>query len=128
MSILKKEDSHKWIRSFIAICSVILGYVVIQFVGQLSIWFNLEASIPNFLAFQQGLGILVGLGFFIFLMKHPKSMNHIQEVYGELLKVVWPDRETVVRITIGIIIGVSILSGIFLLVDYLTRQLLQLLY
>ena len=128
MSILKSEDAKKWINSFIAICCIILCYAVIAFWGQLGEWFELEAKIKHFEVLGQGVGILSALAAFIFTVRNKGSMTLMQEVYEELTKVVWPDRETVVRITIIVIIGVSILSSIFVGVDYVFRQLLEQIY
>ena len=128
MSALKTEDAKKWINSFVAICCIIFCYTVIAFCSQLGEWFDLEAKIKHFEAVGQGVGILAGLAAFIGLTRNPASANLMQEVYEELTKVVWPDRETVVKITIIVIIGVSILSSIFVGVDYLFRQLLEQIY
>ena len=128
MSILKTEDAKKWINSFMAICCAIFCYTVIAFWGQLGEWFDLEAKVKHFVAIGQGVGILAGLLGFIFLAKNRASSKLMHEVYAELTKVVWLDRETVVRITIIVIIGVSVLSSIFVGVDYIFRQLLEQIY
>ena len=128
MSVLKTEDAKKWINSFVAICCVILCYTVIAFCGQLGEWFDLEAKIKHFEAVGQGVGILSGLAAFIIITRKQSSAVLMQEVYEELTKVVWPDRETVVRITIIVIISVTILSSIFVGVDYIFRQLLEQIY
>jgi preprotein translocase subunit SecE len=128
MSIIKSEDSKKWINAFIAINALLLGYVVIRFIETLGEWFDLEAKIGNFLAFSQGLGVLSGLVAFIVIYKNKKWITYLDEVYGELLKVIWPERDSVVKATIGIIIGVSIASGLFVLVDFIFQKLLGLIY
>ena len=63
MSIVKSEDSHKWINAFLAIVCIIIGYVVIKFTGQLGDWFDLEAKIPQFQYAKDGVGILFGFDF-----------------------------------------------------------------
>ena len=65
---------------------------------------------------------------FIFIQKNHEAVTHLKEVYDELVKVIWPDKDSVVKVTIGIIIAVSIVSGVFVLVDYIVQQLLNLLY
>jgi preprotein translocase subunit SecE len=128
MSLVKSEDKTKWINSFVAICSGISTYIVIRFLGQMSEWFDLEAKISNFQYVTQGVGILFGLGIFLAVVKNAKAMGHMSEVYAELVKVIWPDRETVVKHTIGIIIGLVIISSIFVGVDSGFRWLLSLIY
>ncbi len=128
MSIIKSEDGKKWINSFVAIVSILVGFITIRFLEQLGEWFDLEAKVGNFLAFTQGVGVLVGLITFISILKNPKASGYLKEVYGELVKVVWAENDTVLKVTVGIIIGLAIVSSIFVLIDYLAQQLLSLAY
>jgi preprotein translocase subunit SecE len=52
----------------------------------------------------------------------------MQEVYSELVKVVWPDKDSIMKMTVGLVIAVSVISGIFVLVDFTFRKILELLY
>ena len=128
MSILKSEDSKKWINALVAMISVLSGFISIRFVETMGEWFDLEAKVGNFLALSQGVGVAAGVLTFFVFYKNKKAMTYINDVYGELLKVIWPEKDTVVKATIGIIIGVSIVSGIFVLVDYLFQRILNLIY
>jgi preprotein translocase subunit SecE len=128
MSIIKAEDNKKWINAFIAIIAILVGYILIQFVNQMGEWFNLEAKVKNFFALSQGLGIVAGLATFLGMIKNVNTMTLLNEVYDEIVKVVWPDKDTVLKITVGLVIGISIISGVFVLVDYLFQQALQLVY
>jgi preprotein translocase subunit SecE len=47
-------------------------------------------------------------------------------VYAELVKVTWPKKEDVMATTVGLVIALSIISGIFVLVDMGFRKLLEL--
>lgn len=128
MSIIKKEDGKKWISSLVAVGSLIFCYIVIKFIGQIGEWVDLEAKIPHFATVSQGIGIFAGLVMFIGLMKNAKSIAHLNEVYGELVKVVWPEKDSVVKVTIGIVIGLIIISSIFVGVDFSFRKILELIY
>ncbi len=128
MSIIKKEDESKWINSFAAVAGIISGYLIIRLAVQFGEWFDLEAKINNFLYIRQGLGIVAGLGIFFTILKNKHSAQHLREVYSELLKVVWPDRDTVLKVTVSIIIGVSIISGIFVGIDFIFQKGLELIY
>lgn len=128
MSIIKAENSKKWINTFIALMAILLAYLTIKFIGQLGEWFDLEAKIPYFLGVSQGIGILAGVSGFIIVQKNSIARSHLDEVYSELVKVIWPDSESVVKSTIGILIGLAILSSVFVGVDYLFRELLNLIY
>ena len=128
MSIIKSEDGNKWINSFLAIVGVIVAFIVISFIEQLGEWFDLEASIGNFTIFAQGVGILAGLGTFIYIVKNKVASTHLNEVYSELVKVIWPDRDSVLKVTFGLVIGLSIVSCIFVLIDFSFRKLLEFIY
>ena len=126
MSIIKAEDNQKWINFFVALVSILCGFLVIRFLGQLGEWFDLEAKIPYFIGVTQGAGIVVGLGVFLVVKSNESASEHMNEVYSELVKVIWPDSESVVKSTIGILIGLSILSLIFIAVDNGFRWVLNL--
>ncbi len=128
MSLLKSEDSKKWINSFVAICAILSGYIVIQFTEQMGAWFDLEAKIPYFLGVAQGTGIVLGLVVFMVARSHHSSKKYMEEVYNELVKVIWPDSESVIKSTIGILIGLTIVSLVFVSVDFMFRKALELVY
>lgn len=128
MSIVRKEDGKKWINSFVAVVSIITGFLAIRFIQQLSEWFDLEAKVDNFVLISQGVGVVVGLALFIGIFKSKSASSHLGEVYDELVKVVWPDRDTIFKVTVGIVISLAIVSAIFVGVDYLFRAMLDLFY
>lgn len=128
MSLIKSEDSKKWINSFVAVCAILSGYVTIQFTEQMGAWFDLEAKVPYFLGVAQGVGIVLGLVVFMVARSHRSSKKYMEEVYNELVKVIWPDSESVVKSTIGILIGLTIVSLVFVSVDFLFRKALELVY
>ncbi len=128
MSALKAEDSKKWIRSFVAIVAAVSGYLIIQFIGQLGEWFDLEAKVSNYILVSQGLGILTGLGVFLFTINHKAAAVHMQQVYEELVKVIWPENNSVLKSTVGITIGLAIIGGVFVAVDFAFSKLLELVY
>lgn len=125
---IELKDSKRWINSFLAIVAVLIGMISISFVEQIGEWFDLEAKIQYYQAFTQIFGVLLGLTFFVGCLSNKKAISHLNEVYEELAKVVWPDKDTVVKMTIGVVVGVSIISSIFVLTDFLFQKLLDLIY
>jgi len=128
MSIIKSEDSSKWINALVAIGSVLSGFIVTKFVDQLGIWFDLEAKISSFPVLSQGLGVLTGLLVFVIVLKNTKTSSYLQEVYSELVKAVWPSKDATMKMTIGIAIALVIASGIFVFVDFVFKKILSYVY
>ena len=128
MSIIKSEDSAKWINAFVAFCSVLSGYLVTRFTEQLAIWFDLEAKISNFSVFNQALGFAVGLATFVYLLKFSKSYEYLKDVYNELLKAVWPSHDTTTKMTIGIGIALVVVASVFVSVDFVFKKILSFVY
>ena len=128
MSILKIEDSKKWIHAFMAIIAVLVSYLTIQFMGQLGEWFDLEARVSNYILLSQGLGIFLGIATFVMVIRRKSSFKHMEEVYSELVKSIWPDKDSTFKSTFGIVVALAIVSGIFVGVDFIFSQFLKLLY
>jgi len=130
MSLIKSQDGKKWINGFIVVSSGLVGYVFIQFLlGPIRDWFDLESRIPfdyNLLASL--FGVVAGVLTFLLIQKNKAASTHLDEVYSELVKVVWPEKDSVLKVTIGIIIGLAFVSLILLGVDYACRTILGFLY
>ena len=128
MPALREVDSKKWINALVAIGALILANVLISFLHQISEWTDLEAKVENFSMIAQMVGIGVGVSSFIIILKHKQTYKYLGEVYEELLKVIWPDKDSTLRLTFSIVIGVAI-SAVFLgLIDFGIKELLGLLY
>lgn len=128
MSIIKSEDSSKWINALVALGALLAGFIVTRFVDQLGAWFDLEAKISNFSVLAQGLGVLTGILVFVLVLKNSKSSNYLQDVYNELLKVVWPSKDATTKITMGLVVALAVVSGIFVFVDFVFKKILSFVY
>ena len=128
MAKVKVNAGKKWINSFVAIVSILLGMIAISFFEQLGEWFDLEAKVTYFQAVKQVLGVLVGLTAYMSIMKSSAAVTHLNEVYDELVKVVWPEKDLVLKLTVGIVIAVSIISSMFVFTDFLFQKILELIY
>ena len=125
---IELKDSKRWINSFLAVISILIGMISISFFEQLGEWFELEAKLQYFQIVIQVFGVALGLLFFVLCSTNKTASEHLNEVYSELSKVVWPSKDVVVKMTIGVVIGVSIISSIFVLTDFLFQKILDLLY
>lgn len=128
MGTLKETDSSKWINTLIVIAAALVGYISIALFNQLNEWFELEARIPNFQMVAQVAGIVLGASTFLFVLKNKDSSQYLKEVYGELTKVIWPDKDSTVKLTVTIVISVTIAAVFLSLADLGITELLDLLY
>lgn len=128
MATLKESDSRKWINALVAVTSIIFCYICIAFFNQLGEWFELEAQIAQFSMISQFAGIALGFIGFFTITKNTKAANYLSDVYNELTKVIWPDHDSTLKLTISIIVGVAISSVFLGLVDLLVQKVLELLY
>jgi preprotein translocase subunit SecE len=126
MAVASNDDGKKWIQASVALVCILTGYVLISFFEKLAEWFQLETMIPYFFALTQVLSVILALGTFFFIMKNPKSSDFLSNVYQEVVKVVWPDRQQTWRHTFVILIAVTIFGFIFGFFDFGANYLLSL--
>lgn len=126
MSVTSQNNSgSKWINAGVAIASISVAYVFLVFFQQLGEWFELEARIPHFAYTIQGICVIAGLVLFVTIKKRKDSSSFLEEVYGEMLKVVWPNKSETARHTVGVIIGVTIAGLVLGLFDFLSSIALK---
>ncbi len=126
MSVTSTNDGKKWIQASLAVTCIFLGYIVISFFEKLAEWFLLESKIPYFIYLAQALGVVVGLLTYAMVLRNPKSSEFLKDVYQELIKVVWPDRNQTMKYTVLIMIGVTIMGFVFGFFDFGANYLLSL--
>jgi preprotein translocase subunit SecE len=126
MSVASNDDGKKWIQTTVAITCILVVYVLISFFEKLAEWFALETKIPYFYGVTQVLSVLIGLGAYIAVFKNPKSNEFLTNVYQEVMKVVWPDRQQTWRHTFVIMVAVTIMGFVFGFFDFGANFLLGL--
>ena len=128
MSVFQDSSSRKWIVGLLAIVSLIISYVVLAFLNQMNEWFALESKMASFQLAVMSISIVLGVASFLFSYKNGKIIKYLEEVYSELTKVVWSDKDSTIKLTVGIMIGVTITSILLGIVDFIIGKLLGLLY
>ncbi len=89
---------------------------MLRFFNQLGEWFELEAKIPQFVPIAQGLSAVIGIVTFIVVVKHPFTSSYLKECYEEMVKVVFPDKNETMSMSIKVMILVTIIGfvlGVF---------------
>ena len=118
MSVATNDEGKKWIQTTVAITCILEVYVFINFFEKLSEWFALETMVPYYFGLTQVVSVLVGLATYIIVFKNPKSSEFLTNVYQEVLKVVWPDKQQTWRHTFVIMIAVTIMGFVFGFFDF----------
>lgn len=126
MSVASNDEGKKWIQTTVAIVCILLVYVLISFFEKLADWFALETMIPYFFGISQFVSVVVGLATYILIFKNPKSSEFLTNVYHEVMKVVWPDRQQTWRHTFVIMVAVTIMGFVFGFFDFGANFLLGL--
>jgi preprotein translocase subunit SecE len=126
MAVASNDDGKKWIQASVALVCILTGYVLISFFEKLAEWFQLETMIPYFFALTQVISVILALASFFYIMKNPKSSDFLANVYQEVVKVVWPDRQQTWRHTFVILVAVTIFGFIFGFFDFGANYLLSL--
>lgn len=126
MAVASNEDGKKWIQSTVAVVCILLGYVLISFFGKMGEWFQLEAKIPFYEGLTTFISIAAAFVAYIMTFKNPKSSEFLTNVYQEVLKVVWPDKQQTWRHTFVIMVAVTIFGFVFGFFDFAANFLLSL--
>lgn len=128
MSIIKSEDSNKWINALVILFSAVVGFLTKRFIDQLAVWFDLETKVSNIAYVSQVLGVVVAISLFAYIVKSAKTSSYLNEVYDELVRVVWPTKDATMKITIGLVVALVIVAGIFVSVDFIFKKVLEFVY
>ncbi len=126
MSVASNEDGKKWIQSTVALTCILLVYVLISFFEKLAEWFALETMVPYYFGITQFVSVVIGLTTYIMVFKNPNSSEFLTNVYQEVVKVVWPDKQQTWRHTVVIMIAVTIMGFVFGFFDFGANFLLGL--
>ena len=126
MSVASNDEGKKWIQTTVALTCILEVYVLISFFEKLAEWFALETMIPYYFGLTQLVSVLIGLTTYIMIFKNSTSSDFLTNVYQEVVKVVWPDKQQTWRHTFVIMIAVTIMGFVFGFFDFGANFLLGL--
>ena len=126
MAVTSNNEGKKWIQASLAVVCIFLGYIIISFLEKMSEWLLLESKIPYYFVISQALGVIIGLIAYVAVLKNPVSSVFLSDVYQEMVKVVWPDKNQTWKYTVIIMISVTIMGFVFGFFDFGANFLLGL--
>ena len=117
-------DNIKLILAFYMVCSAVLWFLSRSLIE----WtYHTFYAIRRFAAvgvLREALPVVLGLGLFVFLFRHARYTQVMDEVISELKKVTWPSKDDVVKSTTVVIICIAIASFILAGFDLLWGQVI----
>ncbi len=126
MAVTSNNEGKKWIQASLAVACIFLGYIIISFLEKMAEWLLLESKIPYYFVISQALGVIIGLVAYVTVLKNPVSSVFLSDVYQEMIKVVWPDKNQTWKYTVIIMISVTIMGFVFGFFDFGANFLLGL--
>lgn len=116
--------ASKWINTFLFVASVIVGYLFNTFLVKIGVWFELESKISYFKYLQLILSLVVVVSTLIYVRSRTDLMTFLFETFYELTKVVFPDKNQSFRLSIFVIIWVTIIGFVLTVFDWAARLLI----
>lgn len=107
-----ENDRRKWVNLSYVVAAALLGYIVTELANHASGVFDLEARVRHFELWARGAGVLCGALLFLFLVRHQKTNQFMDEAALELSRVTWPTQKDTYRATIVVVIMVLISGAI----------------
>lgn len=116
--------ASKWINTFLFLGSVIVGFLFNILLVKLSVWFELESKIPYFKYVQLVLSLLVVLASMLYVRSRADLMGFLYETYDEMTKVVFPDKNQSFKLSVFVIIWVTIIGFVLTMFDWVARSII----
>ncbi len=113
--------ASKWINTILFLGSVLVGFLFNMLLVKLGTWFEFEAKIPQYKYIQLLVSILVVFGTLFYVKSRTDLMTFFYETFDEMTKVVFPDKNQSFRLSIFVIIAVTVIGFILTTFDWVAR-------
>lgn len=116
----------KWINTILFLGSVLVGFLFNMLLIKLGTWFEFEAKIPQYKYIQLIASIVVVFATMVYVRSRSDLMTFFYETFDEMTKVVFPDKNQSFRLSIFVIIWVTIIGFILTTFDWIARLVIGL--
>lgn len=113
--------ASKWINTILFLGSVLVGFLFNMLLVKLGTWFEFEAKVPQYKYIQLLASIVVVFGTLFYVKSRTDLMSFFYETFDEMTKVVFPDKNQSFRLSIVIIIAITIIGFILTTFDWVAR-------
>lgn len=111
----------KWINTILFLASAIVGLIFHKLFIKLGLWFEFEAKIPQYKYLQLFASLVVVFVTMVYVRSRSDLMSFFYETFDEMTKVVFPDKNQSFRLSIFVIIWVTIIGFILTTFDLIAR-------
>ena len=110
----------KWINTILFLLCVLVGFLFNMLLIKLGTWLEFEVKIPQYKYVQLFVSIIVVFGTLFYVKSRSDLMAFFYETFDEMTKVVFPGKNQSFRLSIFIIIAVTIIGFILTIFDGLS--------
>lgn len=107
------ENQRKWVLLSYAAFAALVSYVVWALLTKAAGAYEWESKLKNADLLVQGVSVGLGLILFVYLFRHTKVNQFMDEVVAELSRVTWPTQSDTSKATVVVLVMVLI-SGMIL--------------
>lgn len=119
------ESNQKWVNlSFLAGAGLI-GFVVFLLASRAAAALDFDGRFGHLESSIKIGAVVVGALCFLLLYRSKSATLYMDEVFIELNKVTWPQREETTKGTIAVLIAVTVMGFMFGLVDWLWSHIVN---
>lgn len=119
------ENNQKWVNLSFLAASALTAFVIFLLASRASAALDFDGRVQNLATILRLGAIVVGAVCFFVLYKNKTANLFMDEVFIELGKVTWPQREETFKATIAVLIAVTIMGFMFGVVDWVWSRLVN---
>lgn len=120
------KDDATWLNICYVLALVISSYVFYLAIDTIGLEFGWSERFEWFSMVQHAAAIALGIGFVLILRLDPERHEYFLNSIGELRKVSWPTWEDTKKMTVVVVVVVSIFGGILAVFDLVWAWTLKL--
>lgn len=130
--ILKKNEEQfvdhpgtKWVTVAVFFVCCVVAFSTSLFLQTLSVWFELESKINSFQYISFLLSGAVGIASWFIIKNQNDWMKFLYETTEEMSKLAVPDKNLTFKMSLVVIVAVSIIGFFLSIFDWLARTILS---
>lgn len=116
----------KWINTLLFLGSVLVGFMFNMMLVKFGAWFEFEARIPQYKYIQLLASIVVVFATMVYVRSRSDLMTFFYQTFDEMTKVVFPDKNQSFRLSLFVILWVTVIGFVLTIFDWIARLVIGL--